>query len=193
VAEHHIAAGLTFVKYTYALAVTSAMLDVNHSLFAPIKFSLVALNRVLHASTWNERQPALLQITYNIYLALAGAFGVVAYFGRIRGMPMLNQVFALTACAVLLPPFSVDYTLLQLFLPLGLLCIYTVESWRKNLVPTGVRTCFVCFALLYPIGSFFTIRYRFGSMVRCFALTALLIAVLRHPFPWAELDREEPA
>jgi hypothetical protein len=193
VAEHHIAAGLTFVKYTYALAVTSAMLDVNHSLFAPIKFSLVVLNRVVYPSSWAAHQPALLEITYNIYLALACVFGITAYFGRIRRLPMLNQVLALTVCAVLLPPFSVDYTLLQLFLPLGLLCIYTVESWRKNLVPAGLRSCFVCFALLYPIGSFFTVRYRFGSMVRCSALTALLITVLRYPFPWTELDSEEPA
>jgi hypothetical protein len=193
VAEYHIAAGLTFIKSTYALAVTSAMLDVNHSLFAPIKFALVGLNRVLYPSTWPAHQPVLLEAAYNVYLALACIFGVVLYFGRIRRLPMLNQVLALTICAVLLPPFSVDYTLLQLFLPLGLLCIYTVESWRKNLVPAGLRASFICFAFLYPIGSFFTIRYRFGSMVRCFALTALLIAVLRHPFPWPELDSEETA
>ena len=60
-------------------------------------------------------------------------------------------------------------------------------------VPASLRACFVCFALLYPIGSFFTIYVRFGSLVRCFALTALLIVVLRHPFAWPELDREETA
>ena len=192
-AQAHIIAGLSFVKYTYGLAVTSAMLDVNHSLFAPIKFGLVALNRTVHPTSWAVFQTAWVERAYNIYVPLVWVVGVALYFFRIRRLPMLNQVLALTSCAILLPPFSVDYTLLQQLLPLGLLCVYAAESWRRDLEPAGLRGCFLCFALLYPIGSFFIIRYRFGSMVRCFALTALLVVVLRYPFAWPELDAEETA
>jgi hypothetical protein len=193
VAEANIVAGLSFVKHTYALAVTSAMLDVNHSLFAPIKFALVALNRVLHPAQWEALQGAWVERAYDVYVPVVCVVGASLYLLRIRRMPMLNQVLALTTCAVWLPPFSVDYTLLQLLLPLGLLLVYGAEMWRQDLEPAGLRGCLLCFAFLYPIGSFFILRYRFGSMVRCFALGALLIAVLRFPFAWPEFDREEAA
>jgi hypothetical protein len=192
-AEAHIVAGLSFVKHTYALAVTSAMLDVNHSLFAPIKFAIVAVNRVAHPADWATSQDAWVGFAYDVYVPAVCVFGAWLYLVRIRRLPMLNQVLALTTCAVWLPPFSVDYTLLQLLLPLGLLCVFAAESACKGVETAGLRGCFLCFAFLYPIGSFFILRYRFGSMVRCFALGALLMMVLRSPFAWAEFDREEAA
>jgi len=100
---------------------------------------------------------------------------------------MLNQLFALTICAILLPPFSVDYTLLHLLLPFGLLCVYTADGVDVK----GLKACFVCFALLFPVGTFFTLKYRFGSLVRCFALCALLAVMLRYPMPWKMLDEPE--
>jgi hypothetical protein len=193
IAEAHIVAGLSFVKHTYALAVTSAMLDVNHSLFAPIKFALVAANRVLHPASWNLSQGVWVELAYDVYVPMVCVLGAALYCFRIRGMPVLNQVLALTTCAVWLPPFSVDYTLLQLLLPLGLLFAYAAQMWRQGLEPPGLRASLLCFAFLYPIGSFFILRYRFGSMVRCFALGALLIVVLRHPFAWPEFDEAEAA
>ena len=192
-AQRHIAAGLSFVKYTYALSVTQYAPDVSHSLFSPIKFSAIVLYRLLHPATWRSGQQAVLDLIYNIYVPFACVLGLLAYFLRIRRMPMLNQVFALSVCAVLLPPFSVDYTLINLLLPLGLLLVYTAENWRMGIAVKGLQACYVCFAFLYPIGTFFTLKYRFGSLVRSVALTALLVVVLRYPFPWTALDEGELA
>jgi hypothetical protein len=148
---------------------------------------------MVHPANLEASQGAWVELAYDVYVPLVCIFGAALYFGRIRRLPMLNQLLALTTCAVWLPPFSVDYTLLQLLLPLGLLCVFAAETWRKGVQTPGLRGCFLCFAFLYPVGSFFLLRYRFGSMVRCFALGALLIVVLRFPFAWPEFDREEAA
>ncbi len=187
-AARHIADGLTFVKYVYALSVTQYAPDVSHSLFSPIKFSIVVLYRWLHPATWHAGQTAVLELIYRLYMPIVCIAGPLVWLVRIRRMPMLNQVFALTVMAILLPPFSVDYTLVQLFLPLGLFLVYTAERWRGGIDVKGMKAVYMCFAILYPIGTFFTIKYRFGSLIRSFALTALFVVLLRFPFPWAELD-----
>ena len=97
-------------------------------------------------------------------------------------MPLLNQVIALTVCAVLLPPFSLDYTLVELLVPLGLLCVFAMEAWRRARQPRGVGFCLACFALIFTTGAYFELKYRFAAQVRTLALLALLAAVCRYRF-----------
>ena len=89
-------------------------------------------------------------------------------------------------CAVLLPPLSADYTLVELLLPFGLLCLYAVESQRSDL-----SAIFGCFVVLFGWETFLTLHYALDRPARCVALVVLLILVLRSPMPWARLDPEE--
>ena len=178
-AQRHIWAGLDFVKQTYALDVRPQSLDENHSFFTVVKFITVGFAKVLHH---HDKEP--LEASFDVYVVVAGALGIVLWWWRIRWLPMLNQVLALTVCAVLLPPYSVDYTLVQLLLPCGLLCVYAVRNDEAK----GLDVCFACFALIFTVGTFFTAGYRFGSQVRMAALVVLLVAALRNPFWWDELE-----
>ena len=103
---------------------------------------------------------------------------------------MLNQVIALTVAAVLFPPFSSDYTLNHLLLPLSLMFFYAVESWRKGEKVAGLETCFACLCVTLGFSTFFTIFYGFENIFRCLALCVLMVTALRYPFYWPLLDEE---
>jgi hypothetical protein len=200
-AQQHIGAGLIFVKQQLALRLWLPGLQFNHSLFEIVKWAVVGIDRASHPFAGPIATPLGMprtphearevELTFRAYTIVTAAFGVVLYFWRIRPLPMLNQLFALTVCGVLLPPLSSDYTLVQLLLPLGLLCIYATDQWRHGLSTPGLALCFGCIAVLFTVGTYFKLQYQMSSQVRTVALIVLLIATLRYPMRWHELDGEE--
>ena len=200
-AQRRIAAGIHYVQVTFIYSVNPAAVTFNHSLFTLVKFPVVALRRHLHPlvihnhADWVVRAAAersLLDITFTIYVAVAASFGLAAYFLWIRRLPMLNQVLALTICAVVLPPLSADYTLLHLLFPFSLLCLYAVDRWRMGSDVPGLKSCFLWFAPVFSFQTYITWRYRYSCEFRTVALVVLLALVLRHRFPWNELDGKFP-
>ena len=194
-ANQHINAGLRYVKYTFIFYLRAAAVNFNHSLFTPVKYAVVLVERALHpiagSADWaaHARETALLDVTYNIYIIAAALFGVAIYFLQIRKLPMLNQVFALTVCALLLPPLSADYTLVQMLFPMGLLAIYAADKWRDGIASTpGLQLAMALLAILCSFMTFLTLRFRFACFGRTIALCVLLWTVLRYPFPWRTLD-----
>ncbi len=185
-AQRHIADGLRFINEAFILSTQRDALNYSHSLFSVLKFAIALIAKLLgsHASD------SLLNTTLRLYMVAAAIVGVVLYFTIIRKLPILNQLLALTICAVLLPPLSADYTLLELLLPFGLLCLYAVESKDSGLVPC-LAPCFGCFAVLFAWETFLTMHYAFDRPARTVALSVLLIFVLRSPMPWARLDPVE--
>jgi hypothetical protein len=101
---------------------------------------------------------------------------------------MLNQLLALTICALVLPPLSADYTLIHLLFPFALLCLYATAQWHRRVDTPGLRACLFCFAPIFSFQTYITWRYRYSCEFRTLALVALLILVMRHRFPWDELD-----
>jgi len=181
-ALRHVKVGLAFVKQTYALNTALVSLDYNHSLFSPIKFAAAFASTQLHLSAGE-----VMSRTFDLYSGSIVILGLGLWWLRIRFLPMLNQVLALTICAVLLPPYSVDYTLIHLFVPCGLLCVYAARA-RDAESDDGLAVFFTCFAFIFTVGTYFTAVYRFGSQVRMAGLAVLLIASLRRPLPWPALD-----
>ena len=182
VAQRHIADGFRFINEAFILSTQRDALNYSHSLFSVIKFAMAGGARLLG---WSASD-GFLNATLRVYMVAAAVGGIALYFGVVRKLPMLNQVLALTICAVLLPPLSADYTLLELLLPFGLLCLYAVESGRNDLA-----ALFGCFAILFAWETFLTMHYAFDRPARTIALTVLLIRVLRTPMPWARLDPAE--
>jgi hypothetical protein len=181
-AQRHIADGLRFVNVAFILSTQRDALNYSHSLFSVLKFAVVLVARGLGSHS----EAVLLNTTLRLYMIAAAIAGLALYFAVIRKLPMLNQVLALTLCAVLLPPLSADYTLLELLLPFGLLCLYTVEARQPQ---RGLAACFGCFAILFAWETFLTIHYAFDRPMRTLALTVLLVVILRTPFPWPRLDQ----
>lgn len=196
-AQRRIADGIHYVQVTFIYSVNPAAVTFNHSLFTLVKFPVIALRRHLHPlvihdhADWLVRAAAersVLNITFSIYVIVAASFGLVAYFAWIRRLPLLNQVLALTVCSLVLPPLSADYTLLHLLFPFALLCLYAADRWHKKIDAPGLKACFLCFAPIFSFQTYITWRYRYSCEFRTIALAALLILILRHRFPWDELD-----
>ena len=196
-AERHINAGIHYVKYTFIFATRPAAVTFNHSLFTLVKFSLIALDHRLYPiaelAQRSLHERALLDVIFNVYVTAAALFGLFAYIGFIRRLPLLNQVLALSACALLLPPLSADYTLLHLLLPFALLCLYAIECWRSNTHVRGLTTCMLCFAPVFSFQTYLTYHYRFACEFRTFGLIALLIVAMRFSFRWSWLDGSQDA
>lgn len=188
-AQRQINAGLRIVTTADALALTSPGPDTNHSLYTVVREAvLLANHRHPHTSVPQpELDAALLRPVYFTYLTLGGIAAVAAYFLRLRRLPMLNQILAITVCAVMLPPLSRDYTLLHLLVPLGLLCLYTASQSQPV---RGLAACFVCFALLFTAGTYLDFVYPLAAQVRAASLLTLFVLLLVHPFASPYLDED---
>jgi len=97
-------------------------------------------------------------------------------------------VLALTICAVLLPPLSLEYTLVHLLLPFALLCAYAIDMGQRGVAVEGLGACFGCFAVIFNIETFLSNRFVYAAEARTLALLTLLWLVLRHRFAWSALE-----
>ena len=189
-AQRQINLGLRIVTTGDALAATSPGPDTNHSLYSVVRYAvLLAHHRHTHAADTNPSgTAAMLRPAYIAYLILGALAGAAAYFLRIRRLPMLNQMLALTVCAVTLPPLSRDYTLVHLLVPFGLLCVYATDSATNVVRQQGLGASFVCLAFIFTAGTYFNIAYSLASPLRALALLILFIVALTHPFHARYLD-----
>jgi len=189
-AQRQINLGLRVVTTDDALAAISPGPDTNHSLYTVVRsLVLLAHHRHPHAPDANpDATAAMLRPAYIAYLIVGALAGVAAYMVRIRRLPMLNQLLALTVCAVTLPPLSRDYTLVNLLVPFGLLCAYAADPAVQGRPAPGLTACFVCFAFIFTAGTFFNGAYSLGSPMRALALLALFVLLLKHPLQASDLD-----
>ena len=168
-----ISRGLTFFKFQYALQVHKFEIGFDHSLFSGIKEMAFP-----YSTPRGNFSPNLL----NAYLALAAIGGICLFFLKIRHLPQINQVLALTIVSILLPPVSSDYTLTYLYIPWSLLTLASFSFPRSQKV-RGLVPSFVCLAFLMAPESYFVISgVRVAGQLKALALVMLLIICLVHPF-----------
>ncbi len=124
-----------------------------------------------------------------IYLLLGALGGVMLFVGRIRKLPLINQVLCLTVACILLPPTSYDYTLLHLYLPWAMLVLLVLSSWPNERVRIGGLTqIFVCLTILLSSQSEFIYHgERFGGQIKAAVLLSLLAFALWYRLP-SEFD-----
>ncbi|MHB1674869.1 MAG: glycosyltransferase family 87 protein [Acidobacteriaceae bacterium] len=160
---------------TYVSTTQPGGIGFDHSLFSLVKATLPGQNYQMYAS---------------IYLPFAAVVGFVVYFWRIWRVPRINQVLALTIAAVVLPPFSIEYTLIHLYIPWALLALYAVDLARSSGTSQRIRGlgfCFACFAFLMTPESYFIVDgIRYSGQLKALVLVALFVAALRYPFPETE-------
>ena len=190
-AQEHIKDGFRFLRNNFVTPYHSLQLNFSHSLYMPIKYVVVFADRWLRYGGQHGPQLqelALVEATLTIYMVVMAIVGLTLYFWRIRKLPMLNQVITLTVASVLFTPFSSDYTLNHLLLPLSLMFFYAIEKWRAGGKVPGLETSFACICITIGFSSFFTIYYGFENVFRCLALCVLMVTALRFPFYWSRLD-----
>ena len=114
------------------------------------------------------------------YLVCAAVAGLALYWFRIRKLPVINQVLALTVAAILLPPASFDYTLIHLYLPLALIFLAILSAPTE--VPRGLRAILIMLAVLVSAESELIFHgIRVASQLKCLALLTLFAQALYYP------------
>ena len=181
-AQHGINFGLQSFQKLYATPYRPILSGVDHSLYALIK-------RVLGARPLTEYEHILRG--YTILTALGG---LVAYFARIRKLPVINQVLCLTLATLLLPPVSFDYTLIHLYTPFALWVLYLAarardgQSFSRD--TTGTLLCYIL--LFSQVGEIIFQGDRLGGQIKAVALLALFVLGLWYPLQ-SEFDSEIPS
>jgi hypothetical protein len=178
-AQRQINLGFNLIRVLYLFTMKPDAAALDHSLWVGTRYAAVYL-----AHSTLVLAPAL-----RMYFIVTAATGLTLFFTIIRKLPTLNIVLALTTCAVLLPPLSLEYTLVHLLLPFALLCAYAIDMGQSGAAIKGLGACFGCFILLFNIETFFSNRYTFTGEARTVALIVLLVLALRYPFAWPTLDR----
>jgi hypothetical protein len=161
-------------RTNYLLKTDSSGFD--HSIFALIKQSVGG----------HHRSPALahtFEVILTRYMALAAVGGVALYFTRIKKMPILNQVMALTVASILLPPISYDYTLIYLYVPCGMLVLSVIRAGRNRATSIAVSVALIAFAvLLAPETEVIAQRVSLGGDIKCVTLFVLFFLSLCYRF-----------
>ena len=118
------------------------------------------------------------------YVVCGGVLFLVAYFGRARRMPLVNQLLVVLLFMVLLPPVSYFYTLTNLYAPWVLLVLLVIEAQRRRVTVPGLRGVILMFVPVFAAFSVFTFRRAllFGGLIQSFVMMWILIAALQYRF-----------
>ena len=178
-AQHSVASGLLSLR-RYNLVPGTPMV-ANHSLWMLIKWAWVKVDWHLRPIDL-AREYHTFAAMLNIYVVTSAILGTALYVLWIRRLPLLNQILCLTICAVLLPPTSMDYTLLHLLVPFGLLCMELATVSGESSNTKGMTLCLLCFAVIFSADTFLDLYGDASSQIRTIALLGLLATVLRYRF-----------
>lgn len=146
-------------------------LAANHSAFGLVKF----LATIVGASTAKWTLP--------YYVAGAVVFAA-AYFGRLRKMPLANQVLGVSVFMVMLPPVSYFYTLVHLYAPWLMLMLVAERAEKTGEVVPGLRGTLMLFLPLFASFTLMTFPkvFLFGGLVQGAVLVMLFFCALMFPF-----------
>src|SRR6202012_1108691 len=118
------------------------------------------------------------------YYALGALVFAFAFFQRLWKMPMANQLLAVTAFMLLLPPVSYFYTLVHLYSPWLVLVFVAVRADRAGVRIPGLQTTILLFAPLFASFMLFTYPkvILFGGLIQGGMLVVLFLCAVTFPF-----------
>ncbi len=146
-------------------------LATNHSAYNWVKLALRMADLPFQAGT-------------RVYLVGSAALFLLLFFGRVRRLPVANQLLAITAFMLLFPPISYFHTLVHLLAPLALLFAVALRAERTGMQAPGVGGSV---ALMVPLfGSFMLLTeprlFLFGGLLQALLLLLLFYNAVRFPF-----------
>ena len=175
-AQRGIQDGLTFYQNGYALAFLPHDVGVDHSLWALVKGSILLFK--LHPPAFAAWANDL-----RLYMLVMVAAMLLLYFVRIRKLPLANQLLCLSIISVSFSPGSKDYTLMNLYVPWGLLVLVAVDAYRAGRSVPGLNAATTCFALLFvPLNEFIVNGVVLSGQLKAIILVVLLVIGLKCPF-----------
>jgi hypothetical protein len=152
----------------------------NHSAFIPVRFVALIVGG------------AAMNLT-NLYYLFGGLVFIALFVGRVRKMPITNQVLVLTAFMVMLPPISYFYTLTHLYAPFLMLMFLAIQAERAGVRIPGLLGTILLFVPIFASFTIFTYPKAFllGGLIQALMLMSLLLRAIQFPFSTEEARRVE--
>jgi hypothetical protein len=152
----------------------------NHSAFVAVKFVAFIVGGAAGNLT-------------NLYYLFGGLVFVALFAGRVRKMPVTNQVLVVTAFMVMLPPISYFYTLTHLYAPFLMLMFLAIRAERAGVRIPGLMGTILLFVPIFASFTIFTYPRAFllGGLVQALMLMSLLLRAIQFPFSTEEARRVE--
>ncbi len=167
-----IANGLAFFRMEYMAQWHPQENGVEHSLFSLIKAVMVWFG---HSYLFHR--------SVAVYLASTAILGLLLYTFRIRRLPLINQLLALSIASIYFTAFSGDGTLLHLYYAFALLLFLAVRAHHDRVTIPGLNAALLSLAVLVTPLSYLVVRQQhFEGQVRSLLLGYLLVVTLRYGF-----------
>ncbi len=143
-------------------------LAANHSAFELVKVGAMVVGAPMGRLT-------------GAYYACGAAVFAVAWFGRLRKMPVTNQLLGVTVFMVLLPTVSYFHALVHVYAPLVMLMILAIRAERAGVRVRGLGVTLMLFVPLLGSFTLFTFPrvYLFGGLVQAGLLVGLFACAVR--------------
>jgi hypothetical protein len=143
----------------------------NHSVFGLAKFFAMAVGLPLTKLTLP-------------YYACGAALMSWAFFARLWRMPVANQLLAITAFMVALPPISYFYSLVHLYAAWVVLVFVAIRAERNGVRVKGLEAVMALMVGLFASFMLFTFPRvgLFGGLVQACLLVALWLCAVELPF-----------
>jgi hypothetical protein len=128
-----------------------------------------------------------------LYYLFGGLVFVALFFGKVRKMPVTNQVLVVTAFMVMLPPISYFYTLVHLYAPFLMLMFLAIRAERAGVRIAGLNGTILLFLPIFAAFTIFTYprALLFGGLIQALTLMSLFISAVQFPFSMEEATRVE--
>lgn len=146
-------------------------LVANHSMFGLVKMGAT----MAHAPLGKLTLP---------YYGLGALIFGAAFFGRLRKMPVENQLLAVTVFMILLPTISYYHTLIQLYAPLLLLVLLAIRARDAGVRVRGLQGTMLLFVPLFVPFTLLTFpeKFIYCGMLQAVVLAILFLCSLEFPF-----------
>ncbi len=189
IAAGGVAQGVEYVRQHQILVFQPTEIGFDHSVFGYFKQLAVRITGDV------ARVDSILPRIYLAYMLLAVLGFAAIYFGRLRHMPVLNHLLALSALSIALPFISYEYTLVHLAAPFIVLVFFLgqdVDSGRAHLTRSQILALLLPYALLFaPLSYLIDHGLGYGGQIKALALIYLIGVASWIPLPssmFGELD-----
>jgi hypothetical protein len=154
-----------------AMELSIRELHANHSSFLLVKF-VAAMAGI----------PALALV--KPYYVFGGLLFAAIFFGRLRRMPVANQLLGVSIFMLTLPTISYFHTLVNLYAPLLVLFFIAIRAERAGVKIRGLSTTILLFVPLFASFQLFTFPtvFLFCGMVQAVLLLVLFLHAVQYPF-----------
>lgn len=159
---------------------TMNIVATNHSLFTLVKFAAAVIAVPFGKLTL-------------LYYLCGGSLFVLLYVGRLRRMPWVNQLLAVSLIMVMLPTVSYFHTLVHLYAPWMVLVLLSVRAERAGVRIPGLSGTILLSVPLFISFTLYTFRsvFLFAGLIQAILLCFLMLCALEYPFALPERRMEE--